>query len=106
MTMTDNTEPLPGEAAVAEATPAQLAIARRIYADYMRRTLTARGDEYDDALIREVTDGMHDGTHGVQIALAAIIETSERAAKYAAACPPDESRELIAAIRKGDHLND
>lgn len=99
-------------------TPKQLAMARRIYADYMRRTLTSRGDEYDDALICEVTDGMHDGKHGVQIALAAIIETSERAAKYA----DDEITRIYNrsptghgattamilrnAYRKGDHLDD
>jgi len=59
-----------------DPTPKQLAMARRIYADYMRRTLTSRGEEYDDALIREVTDGLHDDKHGVQIALAALIETS------------------------------
>jgi len=88
-------------------TPAQLAMARRIYADYMRRTLTSRGDEYDDALIREVTDGLHDAKHGVQIAIAAIIETTERAAAFVAGMPADEPRELIAtALRKGDFLGE
>lgn len=53
-----------------------------------------------------VINGEWDDIRQVRCALAAIIETSERAAKYAAACPPDESRELIAAIRKGDHLDD
>ena len=87
---------------MADPTPKQLAMARRIYADYMRRTLTSRGDEYDDALIREVTDGLHDGTHGVQIALAAIIETSERAADLA----EGQDAYVASLIRKGDHLDD
>ena len=98
--MTDNTEPLPSEAAVNEATPEQLALARRCAAAYWQT-----GEASDEAAARRILSGEWDDHAYVQAALAAHIETTERAAAFVAGMPADEPRELIAtALRKGDHL--
>jgi len=97
-------------------TPKQLAMARRIAADGY---YPLREDRMLPTYARErVLSGDMDHTVQVQTVLAAIIETSERAAKmvgggYRSVDPVETEspvqwnrRSIIAAIRKGDHLND
>ncbi len=58
-----------------EATPEQSAMARLIYANYGAAKANEAGDVADTAWMDAVLAGDADKTHGVQIALAAIIET-------------------------------
>ena len=78
-------------------TPEQLAMARMIYADYL--ISKTPGATQDDA------PQFDDSAHGVQIALAAIIETTEAAAKYLETVATKRSDHMkIATLRANEHL--
>lgn len=92
-----------------EATPEQIEMARRLYANYGATKAVEAGDMVDDAWMAAVLDGDADKTHGVQIALAAIIETQRLDAELAEdrylETDWQEPGQCIAdAIRSGSHL--
>ncbi len=107
--MTNNGQTPGGNTTTAGAVE-QLAMARRIYAQFIIDNVPGAGP--DDV------PQFDDNAHGVKIALAAIIETTEAAAKmaernsrptYSMTLPPiklsDGPGDLIAtALRNNDHL--
>ena len=93
-----------------DPTPEMVAMARRIAADKLtRREKWLPGVKA--GIYEEIVAGKHDGEAVVQIALAAIIETTERAAKLAdntgvaIGYSHHKLRQVIVSrLRSGDHL--
>ena len=92
-------------------TPEQLALARYVYWQYMERTAAEKGVAVGLGEKEKCLRGDFDHQHGVQIALAAIIETSERAAglaenyKFPSGWVGNDGQAIIAdALRSGEHL--
>lgn len=107
-------------------TAEQVTMARQVYADYGAAKALEAGDMVDDAWKAAVLDGDADKSHGVRIALAAIIETTEAARTLALAwrdenkvevadgdtSPADyqirgariEMNAFAGALKRGDHL--
>lgn len=79
-----------------EATPEQLEMARRVYTQFIIDNTPGAGA--DDV------PKFDDNAHGVRIALAAIIETTELAAKFAETIDPLDGPAIAALLRAGDHL--
>jgi hypothetical protein len=84
----------------AEHTPEQLALARKIAAYHY-----ARKDILDEAGQKKVLAGEFDHWSQVQVALAAIVETTERMKAMLDRCK-EPCPDCWDAIERGDHLKD
>lgn len=78
-----------------------LVMARQVYADYGAEKARQAGDDVNTDWVAKVLAGEADETHGVKIALAAILSTTELAARLV-----DEHGifSIAREIRDGAHL--
>lgn len=86
-------------------TPEMIAMARYCYWQYMEKIAADRGNTVGIGEKEKCLRGDYDHQHGIQIALAAIKETTERAARLGAN-RGWASHKYAAALRNGEHYHD